>query len=74
MAGKSRRGSIRPTGPRCRLILPSLLSALPGEQHVLPCAVSQELADPAGAPASLSKKLPGSHLLTTVAPQSCPTL
>lgn len=67
-------GSVRPAGPRCRLPLPSLLSALAGQQRVLPCAVLQELADPAGAPTSLSKELPGSHLLTTAAPRSCPTL
>lgn len=67
-------GSVGPAGPCCRLVLPSLLSALPGEQHVLPCAVLQELVDPAGAPASPSKELPGSHLLTTAAPRSCPTL
>lgn len=39
-------GSVGPAGPCCRLVLPSLLSALPGEQHVLPCAVLQELGGP----------------------------
>lgn len=39
-----------------------------------PCAALQGLAAPAGAPASLSRALPGSHLLTTAAPRSCPTL
>lgn len=55
-------GSVRPAGPRCRLVLPSLLSAL--------------WVSSTSCPAQCCKReeLPGSHLLTTAAPPSCPTL